>query len=99
MFGWFTKKAPPPVQTRKPRSASPVARTRSDPLPWDAPTSLPEVVEGNSDADWSAWQDSVNFQESRPFDNSDLNTEPAPLSHGHLEAQAVFESEARRKSR
>ena len=26
---------------------------------------LPEVIEGNDDADWAAWGDSVAFQESQ----------------------------------
>jgi hypothetical protein len=30
-----------------------------DPLP------LPEVVEGNNDADWALWADSISFQEQQ----------------------------------
>jgi hypothetical protein len=98
MFGWFTKKTSPPTQPGRSRAPSARTRANSGALPWDTPASLPEVVEGNSDADWSAWQDSVDFQESRTFANSDLKTEPAPLSPHTQETEHVFEHAARRKN-
>lgn len=100
MFSWFKRNNVPPAPAAKLRT--PPTRPRRPPSSqtgWDAPPSLPEVTEGNSDADWSAWQDSVNFQESRAFANSDLPTEPVPLTTGHEEVEAVFENEARNKRR
>ena len=96
MFGLFKKKTAPAPRGVLPNPASRTRRS-AESLPWDAP-SLPEVTEGNSDADWSAWQDSVNFQESRSFANSQLSTEPTPLESHAPEADHVFEHAARRKN-
>jgi hypothetical protein len=46
-----------------------------DPLP------LPEVTEGNSEADWSAWEDSVAFQDSQLPDFGPSKPPPAPPAH------------------
>lgn len=61
----FAKTAPPgnrPVRSktlRNPQAAVPVALFDLEPLP------LPDVAEGNSDADWAQWEDSVMFQDSQ----------------------------------
>lgn len=99
MFGWFTKKAIPATQAQRPRPSASGHHVKAEALHWDLPPSLPEVTEGNSDTDWSIWEDSVNFQESRAFANSELRTEPAPLSAQAEEVQHVFEHEALRKNR
>lgn len=96
MFGWFTKKSPPTeASALRPRPSRNARRSGNEAPQWDTSTLLPEVQEGNSDADWSAWEDSVNFQESRSF----AKTEPAPLSAQTTEIEQVFEQEARRKNR
>lgn len=42
------------------------------------PLALPEVVEGNSDADWALWEDSVAFQESGPLHDTVPSALDAP---------------------
>ena len=61
MFGWFRKKEAVPVP--KVVNSAPAERSprNTDHAHWDAPMSLPEVTEGNSDADWSAWEESIAF--------------------------------------
>ncbi len=62
MFRFFKRFAPrtAPTETRSPaRAAAPAAgRSRLD----YPPAPLPEVTEGNTEADWSLWEDSVNSQ-------------------------------------
>lgn len=65
MFGWFKRK-PPPAPVRRPRPAAQrSAGGENEPvLPAAAP--LPEVVgEGNTQADWSAWEDSMTALDSQ----------------------------------
>ncbi|HEX2546725.1 MAG TPA: hypothetical protein VHL79_17720 [Ramlibacter sp.] len=68
MFNWFKgrKPAEPKRETRSTRSepARPVRPRRV--APGSAPLPLPEVVsEGSTEADWSAWEDSMTALDSQ----------------------------------
>ena len=52
-----------------------MVRRNFDPL---APLPKAEVTEGNDEADWSLWEDSVAFQDSQ-MPTSYPETRPAPL--------------------
>jgi hypothetical protein len=93
MFDFFRRSANKqhaPDKNGRPKR-SPTDLSALDPLP------LPEVTEGNSEADWSAWEDSVAFQDSQmsgfesskpPPDPSPRtgDTEPDPFSQVHKHA-------------
>lgn len=71
MFGWLRKRGsasprPSPV-ARKSRSAgSGGSSTPALPTAFQDTTPLPEVVgEGNTHADWSAWEDSMTALDSQ----------------------------------
>ena len=69
MFKWF-KRQEPLAASRKPRApardAQPAPAPLADPAP---PASLPEVVaEGNTQADWSMWEDSMTALDSQMQD-------------------------------
>lgn len=75
MFGWFKRasKAPPAAAAR--RGTAPSAPARKDagarPPPFlpSGPAALPEVVgEGNTEAEWSQWEDSVMALDSQMQD-------------------------------
>ena len=69
MFKWFKRPEPTPAD-KQPAAAS---RPRGAPLPATAKpppaadaAPLPEVVaEGNSQSDWSAWEDSMSALDSQ----------------------------------
>jgi hypothetical protein len=65
MFDFF-KRSTPTQATQPRREASPRRKTAVhrglDPL---APLPTPEVTEGNSEADWSLWEDSVAVQDGQ----------------------------------
>jgi len=68
MFNWFKRRdkaAPPPNRARSRARPTPVPAADPDGEP--PPSSiLPEVVaEGNTPADWSAWEDSVTALDSQ----------------------------------
>lgn len=75
MFGWFKRasKAPPAKAAAARRSTSaPAAPAKKDagarPPPFlpSGPAALPEVVgEGNTEAEWSQWEDSVMALDSQ----------------------------------
>ena len=62
MFRFFKRSAPraAPTETRSAAKSSQPASRR--PAPDYPPAPLPEVTEGNTEADWSLWEDSVNSQ-------------------------------------
>lgn len=98
MFGFF-KKAPP--ERRPTREvvdyAAPPRRAKAPVRQHELP-SLPEVTEGNTEADWSAWEDSVAFQESTFNGQWMARTQPSPLTPSDPSASdAIFEREAQRK--
>ena len=80
----FLKRRATPVQPPKRASASngvslrnsPKAKQVVDPL---SPLPLPEMKEGNEESDWSMWEDSVAFQDSK-MNSVYPETRPAPLS-------------------
>ena len=55
---------------------SPKAKPVSDPL---SPLPVPEMKEGNEESDWSMWEDSVAFQDSK-MNSVYPETRPVPLS-------------------
>lgn len=63
MFDFFKRSSGKPVveQSVRPKR-TPAA---SKPFGSLEPLPLPQVAEGNTDADWSAWEDSVAFQDSQ----------------------------------
>lgn len=63
MFDFFKRSSGKPVveQSVRPKRTA----TASKPFGSLEPLPLPEVAEGNTDADWSAWEDSVAFQDSQ----------------------------------
>jgi hypothetical protein len=65
-----------PLELMQPTQHAIVSRTR----PAAAATGLPvpEVTEGNQEADWAAWQDSVSFQESQFPADAALVEPPKP---------------------
>ena len=68
MFNWFKRRdkaAPPPNRARSRSRPAPVPTADQD--GDSTPSSiLPEVVaEGNTPADWSAWEDSVTALDSQ----------------------------------
>ena len=78
MFGFLMRrisvKATPPLRESTTHRTT-VVRRNFDHLP---PLPNAEVTEGNDEADWSLWEDSVAFQDSKmPAPYPD--TRPAPL--------------------
>jgi hypothetical protein len=71
MFGWLRKRASGPVRPSPAKKKAPVRPSGGQAAP-DLPTAfqdtapLPEVVgEGNTQADWSAWEDSMTTLDSQ----------------------------------
>lgn len=79
MFDFFKRSVDRPITdkntrvTRNTRSAP--ALGALDPLP------VPEVTEGNSEADWSVWEDSVAFQDSQMSGFAASKPEKPPVKH------------------
>lgn len=97
MFGFF-KKRPAETDAQPARRGSATQR-KPAPTLWDQPAKLPEVTEGNSDADWAAWEDSVAFQDSHLPAQSDLPTVPMRLDPtAEAERDTVFDQQALRKN-
>jgi hypothetical protein len=64
MFKWFRRAEAPSAPAPAPASRHPPAAAR--PLPAAPAAPLPEVVaEGNTQADWSAWEDSMAALDSQ----------------------------------
>ena len=61
MFNWFRRRGEPRPQKReRARSAAPAATPAGLPADFADTAPLPRVVaEGNSEADWSMWEDSM----------------------------------------
>lgn len=84
LFDFLKRRTTTPAQPPKRASAnsgvskrnSPKAKPVSDPL---SPLPLPEMKEGNEASDWSMWEDSVAFQDSK-MNNVYPETLPVPLS-------------------
>lgn len=71
IFGWFKRKEAPPPPKRRPRPASTAQRSSASDAALAAAAPLPEVVgEGNTHADWSAWEDSMTALDSQLQDIS-----------------------------
>lgn len=77
MFGWFKRasKTPPARAAAARRSAAAPAAAKKDagsrPPPFlpSGPAALPEVVgEGNTEAEWSQWEDSMMMLDSQMQD-------------------------------
>ena len=99
MFGLFKKR--PGERDSRPasRNIAPPLR-KAAPSLWEQPAKLPEVTEGNSDADWAAWEDSVAFQDSQMPPQCDAPTVPMQLnSTSESERDSAFDQEAMRKNR
>ena len=66
MLKWFRREAAPAARPVPRTAAAQRTRTTERVLEADAPAPLPEVVsEGNTQADWSAWEDSLSTLDSR----------------------------------
>jgi len=84
LFDFLKRRTATPAQPPKRASASsgtsrrnsPKARQVADPL---SPLPAPEVKEGNEEADWSMWEDSVAFHDSK-MNSVYPETLPVPLS-------------------
>lgn len=99
MFGFFKKRSGEPDSRPVNRNTA-APRRKPAPALWDQPAKLPEVTEGNSDADWAAWEDSVAFQDSRVPSQFDAPTVPMHLdAAAEAERDTVFDQEALRKNR
>jgi len=67
MFAWFRRREAPPAPKKKMRPSAPRS-TAVELAPADSGP-LPEVVaEGNTQADWSAWEDSMTALDSQMQD-------------------------------
>lgn len=79
MFDFFKRSADRPIHpknTRATRTTRPApAMGALDPLP------VPDVTEGNSEADWSAWEDSVAFQDNQMSGFGASKPPPTPNEH------------------
>lgn len=68
MFNWLKRRAQPPATSKaatEPARKAPAAAPRRR-VPPSGPAPLPEVVaEGNTEADWSAWEDSKTALDSQ----------------------------------
>jgi hypothetical protein len=81
MFGFFKRSTPSKTAlTRREVAPSrkPAQRRGVDLL---APLPTPEVTEGNDEADWSLWEDSVAFQDSQ-MPSTYPETRPLALESG-----------------
>ena len=84
LFDFLKRRAATPEQPPKRTSVSsgasmrnsPKAKQVSDPL---SPLPVPEMKEGNEESDWSMWEDSVAFQDSK-MNSVYPETRPVPLS-------------------
>jgi len=68
MFKWFSRRAtaPPVLKPPPSRPTTPITDSANDPEQVDSVDSLPEVVaEGNTQADWSAWEESMSALDSQ----------------------------------
>jgi hypothetical protein len=66
MFGWFKRKEAPPPPKRRPRPAAQRSTGGDSEPALAAAAPLPEVVgEGNTQADWSAGEDSMTALDSQ----------------------------------
>jgi hypothetical protein len=69
LFDWFRRRKPAAAQRPPLRApAAPAVQRRTAPSAPEpaAPAPLPEVVaEGNTQADWSAWEDSMTALDSQ----------------------------------
>jgi hypothetical protein len=69
IFGWCHRKEAPPPPKRRPRPAPSTQRSAEPDATLAAAAPLPEVVgEGNSQSDWSAWEDSMTALDSQLHD-------------------------------
>lgn len=83
LFDFLKPRTTTPVQPPKRASAisgasmrkSPKAKQVVDPL---SPLPVPEMKEGNEESDWSMWEDSVAFQDSK-MNSVYPETRPVPL--------------------
>jgi hypothetical protein len=84
LFDFLKRRTATPVPPPKHTSASsgpskhnpPKARQVAEP---QSPLPVPEVKEGNEESDWSMWEDSVAFQDSK-MNSISPETRPAPLA-------------------
>jgi hypothetical protein len=102
MFNWFRRRGEPRPQTReKARSAAPAATPAGLPADFADTAPLPRVVaEGNSEADWSMWEDSMITLDSQlqglsPVDRAHMR-DPRPSQLDDIDA---FASVRRRRDR
>ena len=66
MLKWFKREPAPVARPAARPAASPRPRAASRGREPEAPAPLPEVVaEGNTQADWSAWEDSMTALDSQ----------------------------------
>lgn len=84
MFDFLKRRAAAPVPPPKRASASSGTSKRNSPKPKQAadplsPLPVPEVKEGNEESDWSMWEDSVAFQDSK-MNSVYPETRPVPLA-------------------
>ena len=84
LFDFLKRRTTTPVKPTKRASASRGASTRNAPKAKPAvdplsPLPVPEMKEGNEESDWSMWEDSVAFQDSK-MNSVYPATLPAPLN-------------------
>lgn len=94
MFNWFRRRGEPPPQRReRARSAAPAATPGGLPADFADTAPLPRVVaEGNSEADWSMWEDSMITLDSQLQGLSSADRaqmlDPRPSQLGDIDAFA-----------
>jgi len=84
LFDFLKRRTITPAQPPKRASASSGAPKRNSPKSKQAidplsPLPVPEMKEGNEESDWSMWEDSVAFQDSK-MNSVYPETLPVPLS-------------------
>ena len=102
MFNWFRRRGEQRAQKQeKARSATPATTPAGLPADFADTAPLPRVVaEGNSEADWSMWEDSMITLDSRlqglsPADRAQM-FDPRPSQLDDIDA---FASVRRRRDR
>lgn len=84
LFDFLKRRSAEPVQPPKRASTNSGTAKRNSPKPKPladplSPLPVPEVKEGNEESDWSMWEDSVAFQDSK-MNSVYPETRPVPLN-------------------
>jgi hypothetical protein len=78
MLGMFKRFLGKQVPSGADDASEPAAKRTDHRLARHEPIPSPEAQEGDQDAAWEAWNNTVQAMESRPPENSGLPPEPTP---------------------